>query len=74
VRHVVDQEVALLREAGHRVDRFERRSDDIAAMSLPRKALVPLGVPWNPRPPAGSLSRSPAASQSGSIVILTICW
>jgi glycosyltransferase involved in cell wall biosynthesis len=46
--NVVDQEVALLREAGHRVDRFERRSDDIAAMSLPRKALVPLGVPWNP--------------------------
>lgn len=45
---VVDQEVALLREAGHRVDRFERRSDDIADMSLPRKALVPLGVPWNP--------------------------
>jgi glycosyltransferase involved in cell wall biosynthesis len=46
--HVVDQEVALLREAGHRVDRFERRSDDIADFSLPRKALVPLGVPWNP--------------------------
>ena len=46
--NVVDQEVALLREAGHRVDRFERRSDDIAEMSLPRKALVPAGVPWNP--------------------------
>jgi glycosyltransferase involved in cell wall biosynthesis len=46
--NVVDQEVELLREAGHRVDRFERRSDDIADMSLPRKALVPLGVPWNP--------------------------
>jgi glycosyltransferase involved in cell wall biosynthesis len=46
--NVVDQEVALLREAGHRVDRFERRSDDIASFSLPRKALVPLGVPWNP--------------------------
>jgi glycosyltransferase involved in cell wall biosynthesis len=46
--NVVDQEVALLREAGHRVDRFERRSDDIADFSLPRKALVPLGVPWNP--------------------------
>jgi glycosyltransferase involved in cell wall biosynthesis len=45
---VVDQEVALLREAGHDVDRFERRSDDIADMSLPRKALVPLTVPWNP--------------------------
>jgi glycosyltransferase involved in cell wall biosynthesis len=46
--NVVDQEVALLRDAGHHVDRFERRSDDIAGMSLPRKALVPLGVPWNP--------------------------
>jgi glycosyltransferase involved in cell wall biosynthesis len=46
--HVVDQEVALLRSAGHAVERFERRSDDIAAMSLPRKALVPLTVPWNP--------------------------
>ena len=46
--NVVDQEVELLREAGHDVDRFERRSDDIADLSLPRKALVPLGVPWNP--------------------------
>ena len=46
--NVVDQEVAVLREAGHQVDLFERRSDDIAAMPLPRKALVPLGVPYNP--------------------------
>jgi glycosyltransferase involved in cell wall biosynthesis len=46
--NVVDQEVALLCEAGHQVDLFERRSDDIAGFSLPRKALVPLGVPWNP--------------------------
>jgi glycosyltransferase involved in cell wall biosynthesis len=46
--NVVDQEVALLREAGHRVDLFERRSDDIAGFSLPRKALVPVTVPWNP--------------------------
>lgn len=45
---VVDAEVALLRQAGHRVDVFERRSDDIADMSLARKALVPLRVPWNP--------------------------
>ncbi|GGW43831.1 glycosyl transferase [Streptomyces lucensis JCM 4490] len=45
---VVDQEVALLREAGHRVEVFERRSDDIAARSLPGKAAVPLLVPWNP--------------------------
>ncbi|MCH0561789.1 MULTISPECIES: glycosyltransferase [unclassified Streptomyces] len=45
---VVDQEVALLRGAGHRVELFERRSDDIAARSLPGKAAVPLLVPWNP--------------------------
>lgn len=46
--NVVDAEVALLREAGHRVDLFERRSDDIAEMSLAHKALVPLRVPRNP--------------------------
>ncbi|MCC3766334.1 glycosyltransferase [Streptomyces sp. UNOC14_S4] len=45
---VVDQEVELLRAAGHRVELFERRSDDIAARSLPGKAAVPLLVPWNP--------------------------
>ncbi|MEV5598791.1 glycosyltransferase [Streptomyces sp. NPDC052496] len=45
---VVDQEVGLLRAAGHRVELFERRSDDIAARSLPGKAAVPLLVPWNP--------------------------
>ncbi|MFI5620327.1 glycosyltransferase [Streptomyces sp. NPDC051567] len=45
---VVDQEVALLREAGHRVEVFERRSDDIAARSLLAKAALPLLVPWNP--------------------------
>ncbi|MDX3234673.1 glycosyltransferase family 4 protein [Streptomyces sp. ME03-5709C] len=45
---VVDQEVALLREAGHRVEVFERRSDDIAGRSLLSKAAVPLLVPWNP--------------------------
>ncbi|MFJ6137740.1 glycosyltransferase [Kitasatospora sp. NPDC092286] len=45
---VVDQEVGLLREAGHRVEVFERRSDDIAARSLLGKAAVPLLVPWNP--------------------------
>jgi glycosyltransferase involved in cell wall biosynthesis len=45
---VVDQEVALLREAGHRVEVFERRSDDIAARSLLGKAALPLLVPWNP--------------------------
>ncbi|MFJ3234442.1 glycosyltransferase [Streptomyces sp. NPDC086787] len=45
---VVDQEVALLRAAGHQVELFERRSDDIAARSLPGKVAVPLLVPWNP--------------------------
>lgn len=44
---VVDQETALLADGGHRVSLFERRSDDIAAMSLPRKAAVPLRVPYN---------------------------
>jgi len=46
---VVDQEVALLRGAGHRVGVFERRSDDIASRSLPAKAALPLLVPWNPK-------------------------
>ncbi|MYS07822.1 glycosyltransferase [Streptomyces sp. SID6041] len=45
---VVDEEVGLLRAAGHRVDVFERRSDDIAARSLLGKVAVPLLVPWNP--------------------------
>ncbi len=45
--HVVDQESALLADAGHRVTRFERRSDDIVSMSLLAKASVPLKVPWN---------------------------
>ncbi|GAA0598341.1 glycosyltransferase [Streptomyces crystallinus] len=45
---VVDQEAELLRAAGHRVEAFERRSDDIAARSLPGKVKVPLLVPWNP--------------------------
>ncbi|WP_327742912.1 glycosyltransferase [Streptomyces europaeiscabiei] len=57
---VVDQEVALLRGAGHRVEVFERRSDDIAARSLLGKAALPLLVPWNPgvrRELAGRLRR-----------------
>ncbi|MCQ4042798.1 glycosyltransferase [Streptantibioticus rubrisoli] len=45
---VVEQEVGLLRAAGHQVEVFERRSDDIAARSLLAKAAVPLLVPWNP--------------------------
>ncbi|HEX2132753.1 MAG TPA: glycosyltransferase [Actinophytocola sp.] len=44
---VVDQERALLEDAGHEVVRFERHSDDIAGMSLPGKVSVPLRVPWN---------------------------
>ena len=44
---VVDQEATLLTDAGHRVTRFERRSDDIASMSLLGRASVPLLVPWN---------------------------
>ncbi|QRP45452.1 glycosyltransferase family 4 protein [Amycolatopsis sp. FDAARGOS 1241] len=45
--NVVDAEVALLSAGGVQVGLFERRSDDIAAMSLPGKASVPLQVPWN---------------------------
>ncbi|MFF2775508.1 glycosyltransferase [Streptomyces sp. NPDC058052] len=45
---VVDEEVGLLRAAGHRVEVFERRSDDIAGRSLLGKVAVPLLVPWNP--------------------------
>ncbi|RAG85618.1 glycosyltransferase family 1 protein [Streptacidiphilus pinicola] len=46
--NVVDQEVGLLREAGHRAEVLERRSDDIARRSLAGKVAVPLLVPWNP--------------------------
>lgn len=46
---VVDQEMSLLAEAGHDVGLFERRSDDIASMSLPATMSVPLRVPWNSR-------------------------
>ncbi|WP_155055759.1 glycosyltransferase [Streptomyces blattellae] len=45
---VVDEEVGLLRAAGHQVEVFERRSDDIASRSLLGKVAVPLLVPWNP--------------------------
>jgi glycosyltransferase involved in cell wall biosynthesis len=54
---VVDQEAALLANAGHHVTRFERRSDDIASMSLLGRALVPLQVPWNQRVQAELTSR-----------------
>lgn len=45
---VVDQEMALLAEAGHDVSSFERRSDDIATMPLVEKAAIPFRVPRNP--------------------------
>ena len=44
---VVDQEIDLLRRAGHDVTWFGRQSDDIARMPLTQKAMVPLRVPWN---------------------------
>lgn len=42
------QEMGLLEAAGHQVRHFARHSDDIAAMPLARKALVPLGVVHSP--------------------------
>lgn len=54
---VVDQETALLAAAGHSVELFERRSDDIADMSLLEKAAVPLLVPWNPAARSALASR-----------------
>lgn len=45
--NVVDQEISLLADAGHLVSVFERRSDDIASMSLLDRLAVPLRVPWN---------------------------
>ncbi|MFF0732066.1 glycosyltransferase [Streptomyces chartreusis] len=45
---VVDQEAELLRSAGHQVELFERRSDDIAGRSLLGKVALPFLVPWNP--------------------------
>lgn len=39
---VVDQEAELLSRAGHRVDLFERHSDDIAGWSPARKATLPV--------------------------------
>lgn len=46
---MVDQEMAVLAEAGHQVSSFERRSDEIASMSLLDRIAVPLRVPWNAR-------------------------
>ncbi|NUU31985.1 glycosyltransferase family 4 protein [Arthrobacter sp. C9C5] len=44
---VVDQERKLLEDAGHEVGEYGRRSDDISAMSLARKAELPLRVTWS---------------------------
>jgi len=46
---VVDQEFDALVAAGHEVQRFERNSDSIAAMSQAKKALVPARVIWSQR-------------------------
>jgi glycosyltransferase involved in cell wall biosynthesis len=46
---VVDAESDLLARAGCQVVRFERCSDDIDAMGLVRRALVPAGVVWSRR-------------------------
>ncbi|MFE4576376.1 glycosyltransferase [Streptomyces chartreusis] len=54
---VVDQEVELLRAAGHQVELFERRSDDIADRSLLGKAALPFLVPWNPAVRTGLAAR-----------------
>lgn len=44
---VVDQEVELLRTAGHAVEMFERNSDDIDAMSLRERAGIVARIPWS---------------------------
>jgi glycosyltransferase involved in cell wall biosynthesis len=44
---VVDTEAAALRTAGHIVNHFERRSDDIANWPRLRQAALPLSVMWS---------------------------
>jgi glycosyltransferase involved in cell wall biosynthesis len=44
---VVDQELTLLKDAGHHATLFGRESDDIAGMTPLAKAAVPFQVPWN---------------------------
>jgi glycosyltransferase involved in cell wall biosynthesis len=46
---VVDRERQALVEAGHEVARFEARSDDIMALPMHRKALLPVHLVWNRR-------------------------
>jgi glycosyltransferase involved in cell wall biosynthesis len=45
---VVDEEAAALRGAGHRVEAFERHSDEITDWSPARMATLPARVVWNP--------------------------
>lgn len=45
---VVQRESAALSKAGHQVDRFEASSDDIEAMPLSHKALIPVQAIRNP--------------------------
>jgi glycosyltransferase involved in cell wall biosynthesis len=44
---VVDEELALLNNAGHHATLFGRESDDIAGMTLPTRAALPFQVTWN---------------------------
>ena len=44
---MVDQECIALAGAGHRVERFEKFSDDIVHFSGPRKALLPAQALWS---------------------------
>lgn len=46
---VVDQEAEALTHAGHVVRHFERCSDEIAGLSLGRRALVPFQAVWSRR-------------------------
>lgn len=55
--HVVDEEHRALAEAGHDVVRFERSNDEIPALPLRRKALLPVGAVRS-RPSAADLART----------------
>ncbi|MEC5190382.1 MULTISPECIES: glycosyltransferase family 4 protein [unclassified Arthrobacter] len=44
---VVEQERKLLKDGGHEVAEYIRRSDDISGMSVARKAELPLRVTWS---------------------------
>jgi glycosyltransferase involved in cell wall biosynthesis len=44
---VVDQEIALLRDAGHEVFPYLRSSDEIGDWSLPKRAALPISPIWS---------------------------